>query len=108
MLEDKVNERKQCNYRDKCMVDGNCLLIDVTYRTTVITPEKSKQYVESSGLLFKSRYLRHECSFNNSKYRLKYTLSKYTLELKEFKTWLYFLQYEKTRDVKIKPEFSLE
>ena len=29
MLEGKVEERKQCNCRDKCMVDGNCLLTNV-------------------------------------------------------------------------------
>ena len=83
MLEDKVEERKQCNCRDKCMVDGNCLLTNVIYRATVITSEKSKQYVGSSGLSFKSRYTRHKCSFNNSKYRLKTTLSKYIWELKD-------------------------
>ena len=83
MLEDKVEERKQCNCRDKCMVDGNCLLTNVIYRATVVTSEKSKQYVGSSGLSFKSRYTRHKCSFNNSKYRLKTTLSKYIWELKD-------------------------
>ena len=59
MLEDKAKERKQCNCRDKCMVDGNCLLTNVIYRATVITSEKSKQYVGSSGLSFNSRYTRH-------------------------------------------------
>ena len=83
MLEDKVEERKQCNCRDKCMVDGNCLLTNVIYRATVVTSEKSKQYVGSSGLSFKSRYTRHKCSFNYSKYRLKTTLSKYIWELKD-------------------------
>ena len=65
------------------MVDGNCLLTNVIYRATVITSEKSKQYVESTGLSFKSMYTRHKCSFNNSNYRLKTTLSKYILDLKE-------------------------
>ena len=71
MLEDKVEEQKQCNCRDKCMVDGNCLLTNVIYRATVITSEKSKQYVGSSGLSFKSIYKWHKCFFNVSKYRLK-------------------------------------
>ena len=83
MLEDKAEERKQCNCRDKCMVDGNCLLTNVIYRATVITSEKSKQYVGSSDLLFKSRYRRYKCSFNDSKYRLKTTLSKYNWDLKD-------------------------
>ena len=83
MLEDKVEERKQCNCRDKCMMDGNCLLTNVIYRAKVITSEKSKQYVGSSGLWFKSRYTRHKYSFNNSKYRLKITLSKYIRELND-------------------------
>ena len=83
MLEDKAEERKQCNYRDKCMVDGNCLLTNFICRATVITSEKSKQYVGSSGLSFKSKYTRHTCSFNNSKYRLKTTLFKYIWDLKD-------------------------
>ena len=43
MLRDKVEERKQCNCRDKCMVHGNCLLTNVIYRAMVITSEKSEQ-----------------------------------------------------------------
>ena len=65
------------------MVDGNCLLTNVIYRAIVITSEKSKQYVGSSGLLFESRYTWHQCSFNNGKYRLKTVLSKYIWELKD-------------------------
>ena len=69
-------ERKQCNCRDKCMVDAIVywLLTNVIFRATVITSEKSKKYVGSSGSLFKTRYTRHKCSFNNDKYRLKTTL----------------------------------
>ena len=35
------------------------------------------------SLSFKSRYTRHKCSFNNSRKRLKTTLSKYIWELKD-------------------------
>ena len=83
MLEDKVVERQLCKCRDKCMVDGNCLLINVIYWATVKTSEKSKQYVGSSGLSFRSRYTRHKCSFNNSKHRLKTTLLRYIWHLKD-------------------------
>ena len=82
MLEAKAEERKQCSCKNKCMVDGDCLLTSVIYRATAITSEKSKHYVGSSGLSFKSRYTRHNCSFNKSKYRLKTTLSKYIWDLK--------------------------
>ena len=83
MLDKKVEERKQCNCRNKCILDGNCLLTYVIYRATVITPEKSKQSVGSSSLSFIIRYTRHKFSFNNNnKYRLKTTLSKYIWELK--------------------------
>ena len=77
LLEDKVEEKKQCNCKEECMVDGNCLLTNVIYRATVTTSEKSKQYVGSSGLSFKSRYTPHKCSLNNNNYRLKTTHSKY-------------------------------
>ena len=30
MLEDKVEKQKPCNCRDKCIVDGKCLLTNVT------------------------------------------------------------------------------
>ena len=83
LLEDKVEEKKQCNCKDKCMVDGYSLLTNVVYRATVITLEESKQYVGSSGLSFKSRYTQHKCSSNNSKYRLKTTFSKYIWDLKD-------------------------
>ena len=43
IIKGKVEEAKQCSYRDKCMVDGNCLLTNVIYRALVITSEKSKQ-----------------------------------------------------------------
>ena len=65
------------------MVDGNRLLTNVIYRATVITSEKSKQSVGSSGLSFKIRYTRHKFSFNYNKYRLKTTLSKHIWELKD-------------------------
>ena len=40
MLEDKTEKRKQCNCRDKCMVDGNCLLTNFIYRATEIASKK--------------------------------------------------------------------
>ena len=116
MLEDKAEERKQCNCRDKCLVDDNCLLTNVIYRATVITSEKCKYHVSSLGLSFKSRYTRHKCSLKKSKYRLKSTLSKYIWDLKDRNKcfsinweilartqnkfnliWLNSLQYGKTR-----------
>ena len=36
--------------------NGKCLLTNVIYRATVITSERSKQCLSSSGLTFKSRY----------------------------------------------------
>ena len=83
LLEDKVEVRKICICRDKCMVDTNCLLTNVIYKATVITSVKSKQYVGSSGLSFKSRYRRLKYSFISSKYRLKTTFSKYIYDLKD-------------------------
>ena len=71
MLEDKAEKWKQSNCRDKCMVDGNCLIKNVIYRATVIELEKSKQYVWSSGLSLKRRCTWCNCSFNKSNYRLK-------------------------------------
>ena len=84
-------------------------------------------FINNSGLLFKSRYTRHKCSFNKSKYGLKTTLLKYIWELKDrnkdlalcgkflhelkqiqFKTLLFSLHYGKTRDLKIKPESSFK
>ena len=47
------------------------------------TAEDTKQYVGSSGTIFKSRYTRHTCSFNNYKHIFKTTLSKYIWELKD-------------------------
>ena len=43
MLVDKAEEQKQCNCKDNCMVESNCLLTNVIYRATVIASEKNKQ-----------------------------------------------------------------
>ena len=83
MLEEETTDIKLCNCREKCVVDGKCLLQNVIYKATVKTEENTKQYVGSSGLTFKSRYTRHKCYFDNYKYRFKTTLSKYIWELKD-------------------------
>ena len=64
--------------KGKCVFDGKCLLQNGIFKATVKTPEDTKHYVGSSGLTFKSKYTRHKCSFNDYKYRLKTSLSKYT------------------------------
>ena len=82
----------------------------------------SKQYIRSSGLSFKKRYTLNIFSIDNSNYRLKSTLSERILELNDrnkysninwevlarTKNMAVFLQYEKTRDFKIKPETSFK
>ena len=52
------------------------LMENVMYKSTAKTTKDTKQYVELSGLTFKSRYTRPKCSFNNYKHRYKTTLSK--------------------------------
>ena len=42
--------------QEKCVVDSNFLLQNVIYKATVKTEEDTKQYVESLGLTFKSKY----------------------------------------------------
>ena len=42
------------------MVDRNFLFINVINKAIVVTAEKVKQYVGSSGLTFKSRYTRYK------------------------------------------------
>lgn len=49
------------------MVDQYCLFINVINKEIVVTAEKVKQYVRSSGLKFKSRYTRYKCSFSKNK-----------------------------------------
>ena len=87
MLEEETTDIKLCNCREKCVVDGKCLLQNLIYKATVKTSEDTKQYVGSSGLTFKSRYTSHKCSFNNYKYRLKTTLFKHICELND-KIWI--------------------
>ena len=64
---------KLCNYKEKNMFDGNCLLTNLTCIGTVVKTENFQQYVDSSGLPFKSRH---------SKYKLKITF-KNTWDLKD-------------------------
>ena len=81
MLEEERTEL--CNCKEKFVVDGTCLLLNVIYKATVKTAEDTKQCVGSSGLTFKNRYTKHKFSFDNYNYRFKTTLSKYIWELKD-------------------------
>ena len=47
MLEDKTEKQKLCNFRDKSLVDGNCLLTNVIYKAAMVTLENIKQYLRS-------------------------------------------------------------
>ena len=59
MLKDNTEETKQCKCRDKCMVDGNCLITNVIFRAKVITLKivsSMKAYCLKVGKNFKLRF----------------------------------------------------
>ena len=73
ILEDERRDTKPYICREKCVVDGKCLLQYVIYIAAEKITEDTKRYVKSSGLTFKISYIRHICSFINYKYKLNDT-----------------------------------
>ena len=74
------NERNdnQCNCqdRDKCPLNNNCVQKDIVYRATTTSEETEKEYIGCTAN-FKPRYRNHVKSFNNFCYRNDTELSTY-------------------------------
>ena len=86
MINKDVKESKPCNCRVKseCLLNGQCQVIDIIYKCTVLSPNKpNKVYLETAEGDFKKQLYNHRKSFNNEGSAYDTSLSKYIWELKE-------------------------
>ena len=78
---------KQCNCQDKeiCSLQGNCLLKNIVYRATVKTNCSVKQYIDAMEGTIKQRIYNHKLCFTNRNYSTNTSLSTHMWHLK---TWI--------------------
>ena len=72
-----------CKEKNKCPLEGNCLIKNIVYMATVETETNSSSYVGMTGNSIKTRYYNHIKSFKNKRYKNETELSKYIWKLKE-------------------------
>ena len=74
-----------CHYKEKnrCPLEGNCLVMNIVYIATVRIETNTSSYVGMTGNNFKTRYYNHLQSFKNKRYKNETELSKYIWKLKE-------------------------
>ena len=72
-----------CKEKNKCPLEGNCLIKNIVYMATVETETNSSSYVGMTGNSFKTRYYNHFKSFKNKRNKNETELSKYIWKLKE-------------------------
>ena len=69
--------------REECPLEGNCLMKNIVYITTVRTKINTSSYVGLTGNNFKTRCYNQIMSFKNRRYKNEAELSKYIWKLKE-------------------------
>ena len=80
---DTLERTCNCRIKDKCPLNGKCLLKDIVYKASVKTESSLKIYFGLSEGEFKTRFNNHKMSFNNSNYAKSTELSKYVWHLKD-------------------------
>ena len=72
-----------CKEKNKCTLEGNCLIKNILYMATVETETNTSSYIGMTGNSFKTRYYNHIKSFKNKRYKNETELSKYIWKLRE-------------------------
>ena len=80
----KESKSRNCRVKPDCPLNGQCQLIDIIYKCTESSPDKSKKvYLRTAEGDFKNRFYNHRKSFKNEGSANNTTLPKYISELKE-------------------------
>ena len=63
----RQDEEKKCNCgkKDKCSLDGECLVNEVVYYSTVKTKDTKETYIGPTANQFNARYRNHQMSFRH-------------------------------------------
>ena len=68
-IEKSAETSCNCKEKNKCPLEGNCLIKDIVYMATVETETNSSSYVGMTGNSFKTRYYNHIKSLKNKRYK---------------------------------------
>ena len=81
----KSTPSHNCRKKDDCSMNGNCLINNVIYKSTVspTTTTKQRAYLGLAEGEWKQRYYNHTQSFRNAKQRNDTAHSSYLWELKK-------------------------
>ncbi len=79
------NKTCNCQKKDECPLNNNCLTSSIIYNAQVTTDEDTtgKNYIGLTEGTFKKRYTQHKQSFRNRKYANSTELSKHIWDLKD-------------------------
>ena len=88
LVNNSQSQEKSCNCRDKhsCPLGGDCLIQNVVYQATVVSPMGKETYIGLTANQFKTRFRNHTASFRNESKRNATELSKHIWSLKDAKT----------------------
>ena len=81
-IEKNAETSCNCKEKNKCPLEGNCLIKSIVYMATVETETNSSSYIGMTGNSFKTRYYNHIKSFKNKRYKNETEFSKYIWKLK--------------------------
>ena len=59
-----------CSNKDSCLLNSKCLQENVVYKATITTQNKIKEYIGSTGGLFKKNWYTHNSDIRNKKYNV--------------------------------------
>ena len=58
-IEKSAEAKSNCKEKNRCPLEGNCLIKNIVYMTTVKTKTNTSSYVGMTGNNFKTRYYNH-------------------------------------------------
>ena len=82
-MEKSAEASCSCKEKNRCPLEGKCLVMNIVYIATVRIETNTSSYVGMTGNNFKTRYYNHLMSFKNKRYKNETELSKYIWKLKE-------------------------
>ena len=88
LVNNSQSQEKSCNCRDKhsCPLGGDCLIQNVVYQATVVSPMGKETYIGLTANQFKTRFRNHTAPFRDESKRNATELSKHIWSLKDAKT----------------------
>ena len=80
-IEKSAEASCSCKEKNRCPLEGNCLIKNIVCITTVKTETNTSSYVGMTGNNIKTRYYNHIKSLRNKRYKNETELSKFIWKL---------------------------